>query len=50
MLKTANETCHKSGLDRMAGWTGWFSASFILQSSAPAHERRANGVYLSTKT
>ena len=24
MLKTANETWHKSAFDRMAGWTGWF--------------------------
>jgi hypothetical protein len=24
MFKTANETCHQSVLDRMAGWTGWF--------------------------
>jgi hypothetical protein len=39
MLKTANETCHKSVFDRMAGWTGWFWASsacvLILSSCYP---------------
>ncbi len=39
MRKTANETCHKSVFDRMAGRTGWFWASWscvvILLSCYP---------------
>jgi hypothetical protein len=30
MLKTANETSHKSDFDRMAGWTGWLLGFLVV--------------------